>query len=112
MTSGCKPSRETTPKDGTLPRLENDRPMNLMNRLMICCVAFVLALGGAASAADKTLIDYFLPMPIRGALTTNAWGAANVLPRDVSNGLEDASMKKWNYWDGQIIKAPDGKFHL
>ena len=21
-------------------------------------------------------------------------------------------MKQWNYWDGQIIKGPDGKYHI
>lgn len=63
-------------------------------------------------AAPKTFIDYFRPMPITSPLTTNVWGVATVGPRDVRNGLEDVSMKQWNYWDGKIIKAPDGKFHL
>lgn len=63
-------------------------------------------------AADKTLIDYFLPMPVQGRLTTNAWGAANVLPRDPQNGLEDVTMKQWCYWDGKIIQGADGKYHL
>jgi hypothetical protein len=45
-------------------------------------------------------------------LTTNAWGAPNVLPRDPQNGLEDPTMKQWCYWDGQIIKGPDGKYHM
>ena len=63
-------------------------------------------------AGPKTLINYFLPMPIHGHLTTNAWGAPNVLPRDPQNGLEDSTMKKWCYWDGKIIQAPDGKYHL
>ena len=60
----------------------------------------------------KTFINYFLPTPIVGSLTTNVWGAATVGPRDPKNGLEDETMKHWNYWDGQIIKAPDGKYHL
>src|SRR4051812_45591748 len=54
----------------------------------------------------KTLIDYFLPMPIQGALTKDTWGAPGVLPRDPKNGLEDPTMKQWCYWDGQVIKAP------
>ena len=33
-------------------------------------------------------------------------------PRDAKNGLEDSTVKKWYYWDGQIIKAPDGKYHM
>lgn len=60
----------------------------------------------------KTFIDYFLPTPIRGALSTNAWGAAAVGPRDPDNGLEDKTLQHWAYWDGAIIKAPDGKFHM
>ena len=34
------------------------------------------------------------------------------MPRDPKNGLEDPKMKLWDYWDGQIIKGPDGKYHL
>jgi len=71
-----------------------------------------LLAGGAAMAAEKTLIDYFLPMPIHEHLTTNEWGAAGVLPRDPLNGLEDPTVKQWYYWDGQIIKGPDGKYNL
>lgn len=51
-------------------------------------------------------------MPIIGPLTTNVWGAATVGPRDTQNGLEDATMKQWDYWDGKIIKGPKGKYHL
>ena len=79
----------------------------------LCSVlALALAMGFSACAADKTLIDYFLPMPIHGALTTNAWGARNVLPRDPQNGLEDVTLKHWCYWDGKIIQAQDGKYHM
>jgi hypothetical protein len=60
----------------------------------------------------KTFIDYFQPTPIVGSLSTNVWGASAVGPRDPKNGLEDSTMKKWNYWDGQIIKGPDGKYHM
>jgi hypothetical protein len=81
-----------------------------MNKIIL--VAIALALSFSSRAADKTLIDYFLPMPVRGELTTNAWGAPNVLPRDPQNGLEDVTMKQWCYWDGKIIKGPDGKFHM
>ncbi len=63
-------------------------------------------------AATKTFINYFLPMPINGSLSKDAWGAAEVGARDQKNGLEDATMTRWSYWDGQIIKAPDGKYHL
>jgi len=71
-----------------------------------------LTIAASSPAADKTLMDYFLPTPIHGRLTTNAWGAPNVLPRDPQNGLEDITIKQWCYWDGQIIKGPKGKYHM
>jgi hypothetical protein len=72
---------------------------------------------GAASAqtsasAGKTFIDYFQPTPIVSPLSTTAWGSATVGPRDEKNGLEDPTMKLWDYWDGQIIHGPDGKYHI
>ena len=67
---------------------------------------------GAACSADKSFIDYFLPTPVIGSVSKAAWGAAEVGPRDQKNGLEDETMSQWNYWDGQIIKGPDGKYHL
>jgi hypothetical protein len=63
-------------------------------------------------AAGKTFIDYFLPLPIADALSRDAWGAPEVGLRDVRNGLEDTTMKQWCYWDGQIIKAADGRYHM
>jgi hypothetical protein len=66
----------------------------------------------AADTQAKTFIDYFLPTPPHGELSRDAWGAPNVLPRDPQNGLEDTTIKQYCYWDGQIIKAPDGKYHM
>lgn len=60
----------------------------------------------------KTFIDYFRPTSIRGSLSKEAWGAPDVGPRDPKNGLEDTSMKQWCYWDGQILKDRNGKYHL
>ena len=68
--------------------------------------------GDPARADDRTLIDYFLPTPVRGRLTAEVWGAPGVFPRDPENGLEDTSMKQWCYWDGQVLKGPDGKYHM
>jgi len=34
-------------------------------------------------------MDRFLPMPVRGELTQNTWGADNVVPRFIDNGIED-----------------------
>ena len=64
------------------------------------------------SNPTRTFIDYFLPTPIVGSLSTNVWGAATVGARDPKNGLEDESMKQWDYWDGAILKSHDGKYHL
>ncbi len=80
--------------------------------LTILCAMIVSAMGASAFAAEKTLINYFLPMPIQSPLVSNVWGAPGVFPRDPQNGLEDTTMKQWCYWDGQIIKATDGKFHM
>ena len=43
--------------------------------------ALIAAVCSLAPAADKTFIDYFLPTPIHGHLSADAWGAPNVLPR-------------------------------
>lgn len=76
-------------------------------------LSMAVSFGRAQEAKpDKTFIDYFKPMPIISPLTTNVWGAATVGPRDTNNGLEDMTIKQWNYWDGKIIKGADGKYHL
>lgn len=59
----------------------------------------------------KAFIDYFKPMPA-AKLSKTAWGAKEVGPRDPRNGLEDTAMTQWNYWDGQILKGPDGKYRM
>ena len=88
-----------------------------MSRLFaagLACLGFT----GAARAQTplpapvKSFIDYFLPTPPSGPLSTQVWGAATVGARDPGNGLEDPTMKHWDYWDGQIIRAKDGKYHL
>ena len=78
--------------------------------IFLCGVAF--STNGASTTPAKTLIDYFQPAPIYNHLSSDVWGAAGVIPRDVSNGLEDSTMKQWQYWDGKIIKGPDGKYHM
>ena len=45
------------------------KTMMTLGAVLICVTSL------AATAAEKTLIDYFLPMPVRGGLTTNLWGA-------------------------------------
>jgi len=82
------------------------------NTLTILFFGILALVGQTAVAGEKTLIDYFMPTPIVGTLVSNVWGAPGVFPRDPSNGLEDQAMKQWNYWDGQIIKGTDGKYHM
>lgn len=75
----------------------------------------VLAAGliSTARAAVQQWMDYFQPTPIIGALSSTCWGAAQVGPRDQSNGLEDKTMKSWNYWDGGILKDDQtGTYHM
>lgn len=59
----------------------------------------------------RPFIDYFKPMP-PAELSATAWGAKEVGARDQRNGLEDLTMKRWNYWDGQILKGRDGKYRM
>jgi hypothetical protein len=75
-------------------------------------LAILGSASNAGAAPAKTLIDYFLPMPIVCPLTSNTWGAAGVLPRDTCNGLEDATDANWNYWDGKILLGKDGKYRM
>ena len=88
--------------------------------IFLACVLLTWTVPGSGRAQDsnpggigpKPFIDYFLPTPITGSLSKDVWGAATVGPRDAKNGLEDTTMKKWNYWDGKIIKGPDGKYYM
>ncbi|NQU51047.1 MAG: hypothetical protein HQ522_00760 [Bacteroidetes bacterium] len=54
-------------------------------------------------------MDRFFPMPIQGELTSDTWGAANVVPRYTENGLEN---NEWSYWGGNAKLGADGKYHL
>lgn len=53
-------------------------------------------------------IDRFLPMPA-GKLSSDVWGAQNVIPRYVDNGIEDNVR---SYWGGNILKDKDEQYHL
>lgn len=65
-----------------------------------------------AGIGPHPFIDYFRPIPVSGPLSTTVWGAAAVGPRDTSNGLEDPTIKQWNYWDGKILRGPHGKYYM
>jgi hypothetical protein len=54
-------------------------------------------------------MDLFLPMLLMGPLTSDTWGAPNVLPRDIKNGIET---KKYSIWGGNKILGDDGKYHM
>ena len=54
-------------------------------------------------------MDLFLPMPDIGKLTSDTWGAAAVIPRDIKNGIEN---RKYSFWGGNIQLGDDGKYHL
>ncbi|WP_179950047.1 glycoside hydrolase family protein [Lutibacter citreus] len=53
-------------------------------------------------------IDRFLPIPKIGKKSSNTWGAKEVIPRYMDNGIED---KDWSYWGGNKIQGEDGKYH-
>jgi len=78
----------------------------------------VLAVGASlvGTANAKPFMEYLKPTPTVAPLSSATWGVAGVLPRDLSNGIESAKgagvHPDYYYWDGQIIKARDGKFHL
>lgn len=75
--------------------------------------SFVVLVACAQGEGKKQLIDYFLPMEPQGALVSDGiWGNSNAVPRDVNNGLEDAALENWCYWDGRIVKDDEGKFHV
>src|SRR3954466_684866 len=73
--------------------------------------------GVAAAQSSKTFIDYLQPTPITcSPLSSATWGVAGVVPRDTCNGIESAKgagvPPDYYYWDGKIIRAADGKYHL
>ncbi len=51
--------------------------------------------------------DRFLPMP-DGELRSDVWGAKEVVPRFVDNGIEDST---FSYWGGNIVED-GGRYHL
>ncbi len=53
--------------------------------------------------------DLIKPMPLRGELRSDLWGAESVLPRDANNGIE---APEWSYWGGRPVKDRDGRYHM
>ena len=60
--------------------LTSIRPIRLLKPTLTALAVLVGANFGVAqeTKTSKTFIDYFLPTPIVGSLTTNIWGAATV----------------------------------
>lgn len=82
---------------------------NIKLQIAIIC----LIISCQAQSQQKTLVDFFKPMPIQESLVSSGiWGAENSLPRDTANGLEDATLKNWCYWDGKIVKGDDDKYYI
>jgi hypothetical protein len=102
----------------------NTLPLSTMHRTLLLCASLLLAFGAPHADAQitnrarpkewKDLVpgarfqDRFLPMP-EGTLSADTWGAPNVIPRFVDNGIED---RKYSYWGGNILRGDDGKYHL
>jgi hypothetical protein len=88
--------------------------MRIGARLARAAVAAAACLAASdARAAAAQFMDYFTPTPIVGSLSKTCWGAAQVGPRDQSNGLEDRTLSNWNYWDGGILKDDQtGVYHM
>ena len=92
----------------------------------IVSIWFLVSCGVARAQTTKTFINYFQPTPTTCSLTTNAWGCTatgstppncvsgqGVVPRDTCNGIESSTNPPgYYYWDGTVILAPDGTYHL
>ena len=93
-----------------------------LTRLSICIICLLLSIGSANAQITERVrpiewerlilggryMDRFKPMP-DGELKTNVWGAQDVIPRFVDNGIEDP---KISFWGGNILKGDDGLYHL
>jgi hypothetical protein len=88
-----------------------------MLRTSLVTAGLVAGVALPAHAAARPFTDYFKPTPFACPTTSSTWGDKAVLPRDTCNGLEDPTgtptvKPKWMYWDGKILRAADGKYHM
>ena len=83
-----------------------------MKKRSMFLIGLVILIVFQGNVYAAPFIDYFTATPIIESLSSSCWGAAEVGPRDQSNGLEDRTMSKYCYWDGGIIKGNDGKYHM
>jgi len=98
----------------------------LMTKVALASSGFIAGLLLPGHASAKTFIDYFQATPITCTLTTDTWGCTatgstpsncvagvGVVPRDTCNGIESPTNPPgYYYWDGSIIRASDGTYHL
>ncbi|WP_139958673.1 glycoside hydrolase family protein [Flavicella sediminum] len=108
------PSGNTDKLFGVIQAGASDADAGIANRLV---TRFDLNTKKAPPAIAKTWngVDfkkYILPMKPQGPLVSEGIWGKDILPRDPKNGLEDASMENWCYWDGSIVKDDVGKYHM
>jgi hypothetical protein len=96
--------------------LRRSRSNAASHRQCVGVAALVAGASLAGTASAKPFEEYIKPTPTVAPLSSASWGVAGVLPRDISNGIESAKgaaiPPDYYYWDGQIIKAKDGKYHM
>ena len=96
--------------------LRRSLPTGRLVRLGVCVAALVTGVSLPGTASAKPFEEYIKPTPTVAPLSSATWGVAGVIPRDISNGIESAMgagvHPQWYYWDGEIIRAQDGKYHM
>jgi len=80
--------------------------------VMVRACAGLMLFALLPSVHAKSLVDYFQPILVKGTLASNPWGASGVKPRDQDNGIEDKTNRSYSYWDGRILQAKNGKYHM
>lgn len=94
--------------------------MKLMRKLTLLCLSLITT-GICAQVTERTtpkewdnlivggrFMDRFEAMP-DGKLSSDVWGAKNVIPRFVDNGIEYPHL---SFWGGNILQTDDSKYHL
>ncbi len=96
--------------------LRRSRPTSARARFSVGVAALLASVSLAGTASAKPFEEYIKPATPVAPLSSATWGVAGVIPRDISNGIESAKgagvHPDWYYWDGEIIKATDGKYHM
>ncbi len=97
-------------------------PMNLKSTIISTGILLIATLLTTAQITERErpaewdklvpgarFMDRFLPMHPVGELTSDTWGAPEVVPRYTDNGLEDNLI---SYWGGNVIVDENGKYNL